>query len=873
MNPEQLRLQENHAADRPWHRWGPYVSEREWGTVREDYSADGNAWDYFSHDQARSRAYRWGEDGIGGFGDRHGVIALTVGLWNGNDPILKERLFGLTNSQGNHGEDVKECYWYLDCTPTHSYQRMLYRYPHCAFPYQDLIQRNHEAGRASPEVELFDLGVFNEDRFFDVEIEYGKVQSDHMVARITATNCGPEAATIWVLPQMTFRNRWTWEPEKPHPIISKMSEEELNVGHPHYGDLRARYSKPDQFLFTENETNFTRLYGAPDLGAFTKDGFHRAIIEKHDSAVNPGMQGSKAAAVYTWTLQPNESRSMTYQLGPPTEPAANVDNVLALRRTESDQFYAELAPSIPAEMASIQRQALAGLLWSKQFFHYNVHTWLDGDATQPTPPGSRTRNQTWRNVHCAEVISMPDKWEYPWFAAWDLAFHMVPMVLVDPDFAKDQLLLLLREWYQHPNGQIPAYEWNFSDVNPPVHAWAAMRVFRIDRKATGTGDIEFLKRVFNKLLLNFTWWVNRKDTEGNNVFEGGFLGLDNIGVFDRNRALPDNYRLEQSDGTSWMAMFCLNMLDMALEIAQMDAAYEDVASKFFEHFMYIATAMNSHVEDGAELWDETDGFYYDVLSHGDGTVERNRVRSMVGLIPLLAVTTLDEEVLNRFPGFRRRMQWFLKNRPDLTKHVACMQTKGMENRHLLSVVDPERMRRILGRMLDTEEFLSPYGLRSLSKVHEHFPFSLTLNGENFKIDYEPGESTTGAFGGNSNWRGPIWMPLNYLLIEAIQKFDYYCGPEFQVDLPTRSGELHTLAEVAGELETRLLSIFVPEDGKRPVNGNREFLNENPRWRDMIWFFEYFHAETGTGLGASHQTGWTAVIAKIIQQLYVTMKDV
>ena len=862
---EAERLAQNDTADAPWHRWGPYLSERQWGTVREDYSPGGSAWDYLSHDGARSRAYRWGEDGIGGWGDRHGILNVALALWNGKDPILKERMFGLTNGEGNHGEDVKECYWYLDATPTHSYGRMLYKYPQAAFPYEELVRRNAEAGRDVPEFELTDTGAFDDDRYFDVEIEHAKDGPSTTVFRVTVHNRGPEEAEIWVLPHVWFRNTWTPRPDGPHPAM-RLEDGHARVDHPRYGCLRFTVEDAQEWLFTENDSNNARLFGSTNASPFVKDAFHRRVVDGETDATNPNAQGTKAAASLRLVVPAGGSVTVRYALSPERPFMGAVDEVIGERRDEADAFYAALAPGLPAEVAKVQRQAFAGMLWSKQFYHYDVETWLTGDPGQPAPPPGRERNRDWRNVHTAEVMSMPDAWEYPWFAAWDLAFHTIPLALVDPKFAKDQLILLMREWLMHPSGQVAAYEWNFGDVNPPVHAWAALRVYEID----GRKDVTFLQRAFHKLLLNFTWWINRKDSQGNNVFEGGFLGLDNIGVFDRNRHLPEGYVLEESDATSWMAMFCLNMLDIALELAHHDPAYEDVASKFFEHFMYVATALNRTREGGTNLWDEEDGFYYDTLLHPDGTLERNRVHSFVGLIPLFAVTTIEPEAIAKFHGFRARMEWFLEHRPDLTRNAASMEKPGQGRRTLLSAVEPARLERILRRALDPAEFLSANGLRSVSRYHAEHPFVLSLAGETHTIDYEPGESTSGSFGGNSNWRGPVWFPVNYLFIESIQRFDYYFGTDFTAPDPEPRGPAMTLANVAADLETRLLGLFLPGlDGRRPCNGGDDRLDFDPRWKDLLTFSEYFHGDTGKGLGAAHQTGWTGLVAKLVQQLYVT----
>ena len=868
---ERERLLENNESGSRWYRWGPYLSERQWGTVREDYSTNGTAWDYFSHDQARSRAYRWGEDGLLGISDRHGLLNFAIALWNGKDPILKERLFGLTNSEGNHGEDVKECYWFLDNTPTHSYMKALYKYPHAAYPYQELIDRNAQAGKDDPEFELIDTGVFDESRYFDVFVEYAKTDPDEILCRITIHNRGPESAPIWILPTLWFRNNWSWKQGTLRPTMTEKAENIVSVSHPRFGVMSWILEDPKELLFTENETNSERLFQSPNPEPWVKDSFHRYVIGGDQHCVNSANQGSKCGAVFNYDIPAGESITVRCMLtNKDHELPADFDSLIETRRSEADAFYQELSPGLPDDIRQVQRQAFAGMLWSKQFYHYDVHRWLDGDPDQPKPPSSRSRNVEWRHFHAAEVLSMPDTWEYPWFASWDLAFHTIPFALIDPHYAKHQLILLLREWYQHPNGQIPAYEWSFSDVNPPVHAWAAWRVYTIERRQTGKGDVEFLQRVFHKLLLNFTWWVNRKDASGNNIFEGGFLGLDNVGVFDRNKTLPDGYHLEQSDGTSWMALFCLNMLEIALELADHDPAYEDVASKFFEHFMYVATAMNSRGADGVELWDDEDGLYYDVLRHGDGITERIKARSVVGLIPLFAVTVLDPSVLDKFPGFKSRMDWFLDNRPDLTANVASMQKPGQSQRFILTTVRKDRLERVLQKFLNESEFLAEHGIRGVSKFHSDHPYSITLAGETFCIDYEPAESTTQEFGGNSNWRGPIWFPLNYLFVESLQKFDFYYGDSLMVPMPFPDGPATTLVDVAAQLENRLLSLFTKNSqGRRPCNGGNDLLDQDPNWSDLIWFSEYFCGNSGKGLGANHQTGWTGVIAKIIQQLYIT----
>lgn len=873
MNSEQQRLAENMTEERLWARWGPYLSERQWGTVREDYSADGAAWDYFPHDHARSRAYRWGDDGLLGFSDRHGMICFCLALWNGKDPILKERLFGLNNEEGNHGEDVKESYFYLDSTPTHSYMKALYRYPQAAFPYTELIEENARRGRSEPEFEIEDTGVFDENRFFDIFVEYAKVDVDDMVMRVTAINRGPNKAPLTLIPQVWFRNRWTWN-GGDRPQITRSKFDNLIIPHPRYGEYRLTVEGFPTALFTENETNVERLFQAPNPQPYVKDAFHRYVIDGNKAAVNPELRGSKAGMLYQFELDPGQTHTLYMSLTQDSD-AIDPDQCAALikqRQKEADEFYEELTPGLSRELKLIQRQAFAGLLWSKQYYHFDVNLWLKGDAREPKPPEERWngRNHAWTHFLAAEVLSMPDKWEYPWFASWDLAFHCIPLALIDPLFAKFQLILLLREWYMHPNGQIPAYEWSFSDVNPPVHAWAAWRVYNIERRATGTGDRIFLERVFHKLLMNFTWWVDRKDPEDRNVFEGGFLGLDNIGIFDRNLPLPDGSQVEQADGTSWVAFYCLFMLTIALELAKENDAYEDVASKFLEHFLYIAHTINDTSDPRRQLWDEEDGFYYDALYRQGEPATRVRVRSMVGVIPLFATTVLDPDTLERFPHFSRRIEWLLDHRPELAENIAPMTQPGQGERLILSIADKPKIERILSRILDENEFLSPFGVRSLSKAYEADPYSMQLDGHVYTIDYEPAESTTGSFGGNSNWRGPIWFPLNFLLIEALQRLEFYYGDSLTVEFPTGSGERISLAGVAAELEKRLLSLFLKAKGKAVppcLCGNK--VMEDDFSKDLYLFYEYFNGDTGKGLGASHQTGWTALIAKIIQQLYVT----
>ncbi|MEZ5294473.1 MAG: hypothetical protein R2745_25560 [Vicinamibacterales bacterium] len=882
MTAEHLRLEDDSQKRRNWKRWGPYLAERAWGTVREDYSEHGTAWDYFPHDHARSRTYRWNEDGLLGISDRHQYICFALALWNGRDPILKERLFGLTGSEGNHGEDVKEYYYYLDSTPTHSYMRALYKYPQAEFPYLQLVEENRRRGKDAPEFELADTGVFDGGRYFDVEIEYAKADADDILVRVTVANRGPDDASLRVLPTIWFRNTWDWQEGVVRPALRQVAPGVIQLTEPSYGERWLYCESADRLLFTENQTNTTRLYGASPRG-FVKDGINDFVVHGWTDAVNPALTGTKAAADYALTVPAGGTATVRLRLsdrGPDAMDGgpfgAPFDAVITRRRADADEFYATIVPDrLSADERHVMRQALAGVLWSKQFYHYVVRYWLEGDLTQPQPPDARKtgRNHEWTHLYNADVLSMPDTWEYPWYAAWDLAFHCLPIALVDPQFAKDQLVLMLREWYMHPNGQLPAYEWAFGDVNPPVHAWAAWRVYKIEKSRTGKGDRVFLERVFQKLLLNFTWWVNRKDAEGLNVFQGGFLGLDNIGVFDRSAALPTGGHLEQSDGTSWMAMYCLNMLAIAMELADANPAYEDLASKFWEHFLYIAHAMGTNGADGADLWDDEDGFFYDVLHRPDGSRTPLKVRSMVGLIPLFAVETLEPEMLAKLPAFRRRLEWFIDHRADLVEHVACMRTRGHGERRLLSVVDVERLRQVLKVMLDESEFLSPHGIRALSRRHLDHPYSLVVNGHEHRVTYEPAESSSGLFGGNSNWRGPIWFPVNFLLVESLQKFHHYLGDSFTVECPTGSGRMLTLWQVADEISRRLSSIFVRGgDGRRPVLGDRDLFQHDPHWRDLVPFHEYFHGDTGAGVGASHQTGWTALVAKLLQQRAGTQRE-
>ncbi len=878
MTHEEQRLEESREHKAHWKRWGPYLSERQWGTVREDYSAGGTAWEYFPHDHARSRAYRWGEDGIAGISDRHQLICFALALWNGRDPILKERLFGLTGNEGNHGEDVKEHYFYLDSTPTHSYMKYLYKYPQAEYPYAGLVEETRRRGKREPEYELMDTGVFNENRYFDVFVEYAKATPEDLLIRITAWNRGPEEARLDLLPTLWFRNTWSWDRDERRPKLAEgkgfQGAAMIEAEHATYGTRWLILEGSPELLFTENETNMERLNDIENPSPYVKDGINDYVVHDKREAVNPARTGTKAAGHYRLSLAPGASAMLRLRFTDYT-PTGNMlgkefDATFARRLFEADEFFARLAPHGMSEDArNIQRQALAGMLWNKQFYHYDVSAWLEGDPAYPPPPAERKRgrNHEWNHLYNGDVISMPDKWEYPWYASWDLAFHCIPMALVDPDFAKEQLVLLLREWYMHPNGQLPAYEWAFGDVNPPVHAWAAWRVYKIERRLRGKADRAFLEKVFHKLLLNFTWWVNRKDADGKNVFGGGFLGLDNIGIFDRSKPLPTGGHIEQSDGTSWMAMYCLNMLAMAMELAREDPVYEDVASKFFEHFVHIAHAMNDLGGEGIALWDEEDGFYYDVLHLSNGEHHFLKVRSMVGLIPLFAVETLEPEVVEKLPGFKRRMQWFVDNHPDVPNHIDMSQKSASGVRRLLSIANQQRLLRVLRFMLDENEFLSACGIRSLSKYHGRYPCVLKLDGYAHCIDYEPAESTTGLFGGNSNWRGPIWFPLNFLLIESLQKFHHYYGDRLKVESPTGSGKTKTLWEVAADLSRRLTRIFLRRsDGRRPVYGSSEMFRTDPHWRDLILFYEYFHGDHGAGIGASHQTGWTGLVAKLLQQV-------
>jgi hypothetical protein len=871
---ERARLAEPAAAGSRWKKWGPYLSERQWGTVREDYSPYGNAWEYFPHDHARSRAYRWGEDGIAGFSDDQQRLCLGLALWNTRDPILKERLFGLTNGEGNHGEDVKEHYYYLDATPTHSYLKMLYKYPQREFPYARLVAENSSRGIGQPEYELLDTGAFDDERYFDVFVEYAQAEPDDILMQVTVFNRGPDAAPLHVLPQLWFRNTWSWKPGTSRPRLCAGAHRTVEATHAKLGTFYLHAEgAPIGTLFADNESNPARLWGDTTKSGHWKDAFHERVVHNRVAAVNPQQQGTKAALWYELQIPPRARAQLRLRLAPHASPNAFADfeRIFKERVAEANEFYAQLQHGMPsADARNVQRQAFAGLIWSKQFFYFDVPEWLAGDPSQPAPAADRRRgrNREWLHLNNADIISMPDKWEYPWYAAWDLAFHCIAFAHLDVQFAKEQLLLLTREWYMHPNGQIPAYEWAFGDVSPPVHAWAALRVFQIDRKQSGNADLEFLERVFHKLMLNFTWWVNRKDAEGRNVFQGGFLGLDNIGVFDRSATLPTGGHIDQADGTSWMAMYALNLMRIALELAQHNHVYEDIATKFFEHFLHIAAAMNNMGQEGIGLWDEADEFFYDVLHLPDDTITPLKVRSMVGLIPLFAVETLEPELLDALPDFRRRLQWFLHYRPELAALVSHWDVPGRGHRRLLSLLRGHRMKRLLERMLDETEFLSSYGVRALSRVHAEQPYVFRHQGMDLTVGYRPAESDTELFGGNSNWRGPIWFPVNFLIIESLQKFGHYYGDDLKIECPTDSGHFVTIDAAANELAARLTRIFLKDErGLRPVYGTDARLQSDPHFRDYVLFYEYFHGDSGRGVGASHQTGWTGLVAKLLMPRY------
>ena len=883
---EQRRLNEASQNLVPWKKWGPYLSERQWGTVREDYSADGNAWDYFSHDQARSRAYRWGEDGLAGISDNHQVLCFAVAMWNGKDPILKERLFGLTNSEGNHGEDVKEYYFYLDSTPTHSYMKYLYKYPQTAYPYHDLVQTNRERGRGAPEYELLDTGVFNDDRYFDVFVEYAKADAENIEIKISVVNRGPDAATIHLLPTLWFRNTWMWSDASRKPVLKGTSKKGFGVISAHHTDPIFQESLADYslycegdapLLFTENESNNERLFGTKNASPYVKDAFDTFLVQSKQDAVNPAMEGTKAAPHYTLNVGVGKTEVVRLRLGRAgakleEKPFAHFDEVFAARLKEADEFYDGVTPArvkADPDRAMVMRQAMAGMLWSKQYFYYDLKVWLREHQVGPTCPPElrqRVRNGEWFHMYNNDIISMPDKWEYPWYAAWDLAFHMLAFQAVDPDFSKEQLMLILRNDYQHPNGQIPAYEWNFGDTNPPVHAYATMQIYLSDKeKNNGKGDLQFLTYAFSKLLVNFTWWLNRKDRAGNNLFEGGFLGLDNIGVFDRSAPIPGGGYLEQADGTAWMVFFSQQMLRIAVELALNYPVFEEFASKFFEHTMWIAGAMDRMGEAQDTMWDEEDGFFYDVLRMPNGQAFRMKVRSMVGLLPLTAVAIFEEDVLKKLPTFAKHAKEFMMRHPELAANLHMPATPGVAGRRLLSTVNEDKLRRILTKMLDENEFFGPYGIRALSLYHKDHPFEFEMGGQKSSVGYVPGDSDSGMFGGNSNWRGPVWMPVNFLLYTSLMRLGAYYGDTFKIECPTGSGNLMTLFQAGKELGERLIRTFINDSsGRRAVFGDSEKFQKDPHWHDNVLFYEYFHGDTGAGVGASHQTGWTGCIARVIQ---------
>ncbi|HZB11771.1 MAG TPA: glucosidase [Chryseolinea sp.] len=869
MNKEQLRLIEDRDKKKNWRKFGPYVTERQWGTVREDYSPNGTAWGYVSHDAARSKTFRWGEEGIGGISDDHQLLNFAVALWNKKDPILKERLFGLTGPEGNHAEDCKEHYYYLDSTPTHSYMKMLYKYPQEEFPYNMLLEENRKRGKLDPEFELIDTGVFNDNKYFDVFIEYAKADTDDLLIKITVHNRAAYEAELHVLPHLWYRNTWAWGYDHYKPEMYLEDDGYIMIDHLKLGHFHFFADEKPSAVFCENETNSQRLYNTYKEGT-SKDGINDFLIHGKKDAVNMHHKGTKAAFNYELKIPAGRSKIIRQRLSADfyPDPFKDFDQIFEDRIKDADEFFGDIQKKIKdKDKENIQRQAIAGMLWSKQFFYYDVAQWLNGDPAQPPPPSERKngRNRDWLHLNNADIISMPDKWEYPWYAAWDLAFHTIPLAIVDPEFAKHQLKLLTKEWYMHPNGQLPAYEWAFSDVNPPVHGWATWRVYKIDRDIQGKGDRRFLEEVFHKLLLNFTWWVNKKDYNGNNIFQGGFLGMDNIGVFDRSSHLPTGGFIEQSDGTSWMAMFTLNMLRMSLELAKENPTYQSLATKFFEHFLYIAGAMANVGNEGINLWDDEDEFFYDVLHTPDNQRLKMKVRSMVGLIPLFAVEVLDQELFDAMPEFTKRLQWFLLNRPDLANLISRWTEKGKGERHLLSLLRGHRMKKLLKRMLDESEFLSPYGVRALSKQHLNDPYKLRANGSEFIVKYTPGESDSTLFGGNSNWRGPIWFPVNFLIIESLERFHHYYGDDFKVEHPTGSGNFITLQQIADDLSNRMINIFKrDEDGRRAVFGDYDLLQRNEHFRDHILFYEYFHGDNGRGVGASHQTGWTGLVAKLIQ---------
>jgi hypothetical protein len=866
---ENERIKSIKTENRPWAKWGPYLADRQWGTVREDYSADGNAWGFVTHDEARSKAFRWGEDGIAGLCDDKQMLCFSVALWNTHDPIIKERYFGLTGQQGNHGEDVKEYYYHLDNTPTHSYMKMLYKYPQKEYPYSLLVSENQRRAKSDPEFELIDTGIFDDNKYFDVFIEYAKNSEEDILIKITACNRSEAEAELHILPQIWFRNTWSWGLDKVKPELSGANGNSIKISHDELGEYNLYYEGHPEVVFCNNETNFERLHNSKNNSPFVKDGINDYLTQNSIDKVNNDKSGTKAACIYKSKIAGNTSKSIKLRLVKDTipDPFTYFDKIFEAREKEADEFYAAIQKDILSEDArNIQRQAFAGMLWSKQFYYFNVAEWIQGDTGQPKPPKQREqgRNKDWLHLHNADIISMPDKWEYPWYATWDLAFHCIPLALIDPEFAKGQLLLFTREWYMHPNGQIPGYEWNFSEVNPPVHAWATWRVYKIDKKQHGMPDTDFLEKVFHKLLLNFTWWVNKKDHNGRNIFQGGFLGLDNIGVFDRSSQLPAGSHIDQSDGTSWMAMFSLNMLRISLELSKTRPVYQQLATKFLEHFLYIAQSMTNMGGKGVGLWDDDDKFYYDALNL-DGSIKRLKIRSMVGLIPLFAVEVLEPDLMKLVPEFEARLNWFLNNKPEMAKLVSRWDDKGLGERRLLSLLRGHRMKKLLARMLDENEFLSEYGIRALSKFHEKEPYHLDFKGETYHVKYLPAESDSDLFGGNSNWRGPIWFPVNFLIIESLYRFHHYYGDDFTIEYPTHSGNYMTIKDVADAIAGRISKIFMKdESGLRPVYNYNRKIQTDPHFKDYILFHEYFHGDNGSGVGASHQTGWTGLIAKMLQ---------
>ncbi|OBT46558.1 hypothetical protein VE00_01806 [Pseudogymnoascus sp. WSF 3629] len=900
LSAEEKRLKEDREKTKYWKKWGPYVAERQWATVREDYSADGDAWSHFTHDDARSRAFRWGEDGIAGVSDTHGFQNIAFAFWNEKDDFLKERLFGLSNPQGNHGESIKEAHFHLDNVPTHSYMKLLYKYPQKAFPYKDLIDENARRGKQDREYQLLDTGIFEEDRYWDIFIETAKESDDpdELLFRVTAWNRGPDPAPLHIVPHMWFRNTWAWghESEDKKPSIEKAGETTVHSKHYKLGDRYFQLSPSPgtgpsgqdiqpELIFTENDTNREHLYNVENPQPYVKDAFHRYIVDGEKAAINPKATGTKAAAWFAFDegdgVPPGECAVVRFRFSRKNDAYLDeevFDDIIEKRREEADEFFYRISPLPMADdLRNIQRQALSGMMWTKQFYHFIWDQWANGDPSSPPPPPERkaVRNTQWKHMHLDDILSMPDSWEYPFFAAWDSAFHCIPLAMIDPEFAKKQLDLFTREWYMHPNGQLPAYEWNFGDVNPPVHAWATFRTFKIERKMYGRQDLDFLERVFQKLLLNFTWWVNRKDLEGKNVFEGGFLGLDNIGLFNRSEPLPTGGVLEQADSTGWMAFYCLCMLNIALELAKHRRIYEDIASKFFEHFMLISDAMTYKAGQTEEqsLWNEEDGFYYDAISWGGPYSQQLPVRSLVGLIPLYATLTLEPELINQLPNFKKRVDWFIENRHDVAeRNMASIRKRGKDNRILLSLVSKDRLEKILKRMLDEDEFLGDHGIRSLSKFHEKNPYSMEVNGQEFKVSYIPGDSDSGLFGGNSNWRGPIWICVNFLLVESLQRFYMFYGQSLQVECPTGSGEFMHLGHVAEEIQHRLQHLFARgDDGRRAINDGDDKLDFDPYWKDNLWFYEFFDGDSGRGLGATHQCGWTGLIARMIHDTGVSCR--